>query len=323
MICIETFKGKYVVRQGQVATTAAATVLWTHLTRQGTYPIDPCEAEEFVACLKGQDYCYRVCRERVARQFHSVIKEDAGEQLTITCSDGTTRRSVAMLRRRFHLVDDYLTEHPEEKSIKIPYTVYEVSQVILASERASLRYCYACLCHLNPKDSYYPFLFNLESMTLGHIDSLYRNFTEEEQDKLIQYAMTHDVILPSLRMPYLLAVFPTVSRNSLLMETVFLERYPSYLFCTLVEHLSANRIRMFRAAEALFTWDFSIDQDGVHYSAKDAFERVEEVVDCLLGRETEISMEALAAKMKKPIPLVLPYGISIEGTSLDSDGLSV
>lgn len=323
MLCLTTLSGKYVFREKDLSSTPAATLLWKNLTTlSGREPIIGPVLEELVACLRGESYCWKACCRYVPARGreYEILETNSGSRLRIICSDASLEYSTAMLRRRFQFVDDYLTEHPDEKSIRVPYTAAEVRTVI-AKYGHSLSQCYNCLAHFNPKSNIYPFYFDLEGIPLTIIENLSRNVTEKEKECLVRYVLERNIKLPSLSMPHLLVVFPCVARDKALMEALFLEKHPSYLFCHTMERRSDWYSTAQEAASRLLTWDFSVDMDELYYSETETLRRVKDLIDSCLEDVEASGLEALCELLGIAVPVVLPYGVTIPREKTPTESL--
>lgn len=325
VVRIDTPVGQLIVREDEVCRNVAPLLL---LPLQKMYSSHNfVSVEEQVACLKGEPFdrevLFNACTDR-SDLSHTVIggtlaSAEKGSDIELLCVDGEVVLNKEVLMRRFHLIDDYFTDHPQEKSITLPFTTDEVLASVWI--RGNLVDCYNCLLHLNPKSNLYPFLFGMVGLPYSIFLSFARSVCEEETKTLLDFAYRTmpNYVVPERRVPYTLNIFPSVARNRDLMKSIFCGNYPSYLFCTLFngrefpssDGLSALQTWDFTvnfddAAEGLFSWDFSRDEADAWYSAG----AVERKIRALILLYNQNSIEGLAKDKNREVPRVLPYGIT-------------
>lgn len=193
MIRINTPGSLFTVRERDVADTEVAKLVWSKL-KKGKHDVEHSpNVVELVALLNGRPYFPLAVSsilsllspdEYATRRCVQSIEEC---DLTVECLDGSLLYPSRMLRERFNLFDDFLTEHPNATSVHVPYTKREVGYAVYGSNVAQLSTFYTCVCHLNPKSNTYWFLFNLRGMPSSKIVALGKMLTADEREALILY----------------------------------------------------------------------------------------------------------------------------------------
>ena len=102
----------------------------------------------------------------------------------LTTNDGgEVVASKASLRRRYQLIDDYLSDFPEETSMAIPYS----KEVLEATVSCKGMLCdvYDCLSHLNPFSAMYYLYHDTKGTSAERIIQVARLCTEEEVSSIL------------------------------------------------------------------------------------------------------------------------------------------
>lgn len=190
--------------------------------------------EELAAYLRGEEYSaddiMRLMQDWPREgEVKDSITERKVESFFIRCTDGIFQASTAMLRRRFQLIDDFITD-TGYTSIVLAYTLAEVEGAIIGDQYTPLSQCYNCLLYLNPKSNLYPFYHDMSGMTMEQVSYLASKITPSERDELLLTLNRHTHLhLPFHNNLMLLVNFPSFRRAGHF-SSVFFESYPSFFF---------------------------------------------------------------------------------------------
>lgn len=328
MLQINTPGGFFVVREKDVADNVAAQMVWKAILKnpKGYHGCNSDYlAEGMIACLNGEPgsthgifNCLDPIEVNNIADIRAVLDSlylRDHQKLELIGDDGVTKCAVNTLRKHFQLVDDYLEDNPQETGIKLPFSNELISGCIYPTHDCALIDFYEALCHLNPKSNIYCFQFNLKDFPITKVLELASRFTEEEIDNIIDYVLklgNKHLKLPSRKVPYILSAFDSVRNNTELMKAIYVEKYPSYLFCVCYKTIWSEEKSEYwsDAALALLTWDFSIDQDMGIYDALDAISAVL-MVTSVRTRSGKRALKSFIKRHKLSFPTVLPYGVTL------------
>jgi hypothetical protein len=325
MLQINTPGGFFVVREKNVVEKPEVKLLWKSFKEGGTcyHRTDSFNVEEVVAFLTGESYSRCLVLREIAQllpmteigilgEIEDIFSQQTERTLDLICADNSARFQVDTLRRRFQLIDDYLEDNPTETSITLPFSRVIMLTCVIIPMSHRLIWHYDALCYLNPKSNIYWFRFDLTDFPIEKVLEIASRFTKEEKRNIVNYALRNNFKLASRKRRYILTAFTSVMHNQKLMEAIYLEQYPSYLFCLLFKNTwSISQVEHFStAALALLTWDFSIDQDTGVYEAFEVFEPVKRLFE-MKNESGNDALKEFAELHNLSFPAVLPYGITL------------
>jgi hypothetical protein len=293
MLQVNTPNGVYSIRKRD-AKTRQAEFLWEVLPQlhRLIYFEDHSCIEEVIACITGDGYdslSINTALEEfptfvILRTNFQELHRDS-KQIALVCTDKTISYPEATLRRRFQLIDDYLNDNPipdgEEASITLPFSSGEISKIIRPTDQKLLLSDYDTLCYLNPKSNLYFFYYNLTGINLDVLTKLSNNLTVEERANLVQYGTRRGWKVPSTEGIYILGLLDSVRNEREFMIEIYEKSYPSYLFCTLHQHINpdtcVDSAVVGGAVKMLLTYPFEIDL-GYVYSQCEVLKCVKEII---------------------------------------------
>jgi hypothetical protein len=311
VIRINTPVGLFVLRKKDVSHNQDAKATWTALQRSLVEELSFSNfilVKEIVACVHGEQYDAAFVHsplfpwEPSERMRLSKILNWQNDEFLINCLDGTLSYSKYFLVRHFQLFDDYIADNPGVMMMDLPFTQDETVDAIgppLGIVEAKLTNIYETLSYFNPKSNLHYFQFDLVDFPVSKLLELASRFTEEEKTILINYAYRSQNLnpLPDLTGNYVLGSLTKVRDNLELMKAIYLEKYPSFLFCATYEKHTDTL--------SLFEWDFSLDKDGSVYDDDEVKERIIAVI-------YPTTLEELSSEWGLPVPSILPYGVTID-----------
>jgi hypothetical protein len=191
-----------------------------------------------------------------------VLPKDDSFQLV--CNDGiSVPFSLSYLRRRFHFVDDFLSEFPNEKSVELPFPSDLVLLCInhLEDESCTLAHAFDCLSFLNPKDPLYYFRFDTSETPTAKLLELYANVDEDRKREILMVRSNRGGLfsgpVPSNRLGVLAHLLEAHEDAEHLVE--LFPDCPSYLAVTLaiLELETYSDVDKAHFAKIMLTSDFS------------------------------------------------------------------
>lgn len=326
MLRINTPGGLFTVREGDVSPRPALRAIWDVLRKDGkiVHYSNTLAVEELVHCLRGEPHywwsAFFVIEDLANRGAHYITQPFLEcKMISLVCNNGTMSYPESLLRRRFQLIDDFLTDNPSETQIAIPYSAREMQNAIEASDLVTLTDIYDLLAHLNPKNNTYYFYFSLANSIPATLLDLASRFTREERTNLLHYGLRKKAVIPNTELPFTLSLFHSVEyTNKSLMETIYKERYPGYLFCKLY-HRAEQHFALLDCVESLFSWDFTADKDDAYYDESVVVETIYKVME--MSREIVFSLEQLGVALNRDAPTTLPYGVTLPSRVIDTEEL--
>jgi hypothetical protein len=187
------------------------------------------ELEEYLAWKRGE--------EVTISSLSRILSEEEVEQikpakrlirLVSSIDEGSSFYVTATLRRRFHAIDDYLSEFPEADNFVLPCTSNTIK---LAVEGLFSSYklvdCIDCIRYLNPKRTSYYLHYNLAESTSSDLLDIASTLSHRERVDIIranksvsfpEEGLSYDILIPFLEADGAIEKI----------ESLF-EKYPSYL----------------------------------------------------------------------------------------------
>lgn len=149
-------------------------------------------AEELIADMKGEKITYDIVRQAVHElgiDWKPSPTEEEGI-FSIECGDGTlTQYHVDTLRRNFTLIDDFLSEFPTCKNLKVSYTMKQIKGALYGLGRGipnSLASYLSCIRHLNPKSPTYYLRYSLGGTSLSDLYEITSLLSDQERASLLE-----------------------------------------------------------------------------------------------------------------------------------------
>ena len=120
------------------------------------------------------------------------------DPFTIIASDGVEiATSRGSLMRRFQLIGDYLSEFPDEVSMRIPYDSSILAPALFCPRGIALKEVDECLCYLNPTSSIYYFYFDTKGAKPHRLAEVARSCSEDEIESILNVRkLMRQVALP-------------------------------------------------------------------------------------------------------------------------------
>lgn len=150
------------------------------------FPMNDCGLHEVEAYLRGEEVDWRlirrlnIMRENDDREYPTLTIRAEGREVITMCK--------ATLEREFLFIRDYMSEFPDATEIELPYSydqvhgalrplIYNCMTIVSAcrmrlSPRVLLSTCYECVEHLNPTQSYYRLMFDLDGLTRRRLEEI-------------------------------------------------------------------------------------------------------------------------------------------------------
>ena len=149
------------------------------LEHQHIYGLTYSQAQEVVAMLNGEGSTTTIealCALDTAYSNKTGYEQESLRDLLISlgkpdlpmetdfaiieCNDGNVVQvSRHLLRKRFHFFDDYLTQFPDERTIRLDFNKLEVCATVYPFDDFKLVDCLKCIEFLNPKSPLYVFQY--------------------------------------------------------------------------------------------------------------------------------------------------------------------
>lgn len=244
------------------------------------------------------------------------------EPITLICVDGELSYcSLPSLRRRFQLIEDYFTDHPNERSITLSCTKKEMRVCMMEAYCCRLAETHNALSYLNPKNNLYALHCDLAGTSISVLQQFTSRLSTEERASLVSYAEKNGYRLPSEEGVYILGTLPSVRCRRDVMATLYRERYPSFLFSVLsFLDLCEGKQEIVDLLLCGFEADKEempelTPEDAVRKQVRTAVKRVLRIMD--LDIDVSIALARMAGLVLPgvldPIPC-LPYGVSPRAT---------
>ena len=165
-----------------------------------------------------------------------------GERLKVICKDGEIDYHKERLRSRYQLIDDYLSDFPNETTIKVPFTVEEMTG--MTGLNSTLVESYLCIDYFNPKSVLSYFEYDTTGTPPSIIESLAERLTSADRKDILEArrlgGKQHPLPDEGLGKGILACILEYHMDDQSLLY--FFSDYPSYLTFALTDNAKASEL---------------------------------------------------------------------------------